>query len=74
MMDLGMSGEEHRVHARIQVSTSIEVRPSRGGQSQSATLKDSSKGGARFLVSDHVGDAGEAVELLLPSLSGPTSR
>jgi PilZ domain len=66
-----MSGEENRVHARIQVSTSIEVRPVRGGQRRGATLKDLSKGGARFLVSAAVGGAGDEVELLLPSLSGP---
>ena len=45
-----MSGEEQRVHARIHVSTSIEVRRATGGDRLTAVLKDLSKGGARFVV------------------------
>jgi hypothetical protein len=66
-----MSGEEQRVHARIQVSTSIEVRPADGSDRRPATLKDLSKGGARFVVGGPIGRAGEQIELYLPSLSGP---
>jgi len=66
-----MSGEEQRVHARIQVSTSIEVRRAGAGDRQSAVLKDLSKGGARFVVPSPVGDAGGLLDLYLPSLSGP---
>ncbi len=66
-----MSGEEQRVHARIQVSTSIEVRRAAGGDRRSAVLKDLSKGGARFVVAGSVGTAGDELELYLPSLSGP---
>ena len=66
-----MSGEELRVHARIQVSTSIEVRRAGGGERLPAVLKDLSKGGARFVVGASVGDAGGLIELFLPSLSGP---
>jgi c-di-GMP-binding flagellar brake protein YcgR len=66
-----MSGEEQRVHTRIQVSTSIEVRRATGGERLTAVLKDLSKGGARFVVPTSVGKAGDEIELFLPSLSGP---
>jgi hypothetical protein len=66
-----MSGEEQRVHARIHVSTSIEVRNAQGGVRLGATLKDLSKGGARFVVGRSVGVDGDLIELYLPSLSGP---
>jgi c-di-GMP-binding flagellar brake protein YcgR len=63
-----MSGEEQRVHARIHVSTKIEVATSQG--IVEAELRDLSKGGARFQVAQAVGEVGETVELFLPSLSG----
>jgi c-di-GMP-binding flagellar brake protein YcgR len=66
-----MSGEEQRVHARIQVSTSIEVKRADGGERRPATLRDLSKGGARFVVEGTIGKSGEQIELYLPSLSGP---
>ena len=65
-----MSSEEQRVHARIQVSTSIEVQSASGGERRPAVLKDLSKGGARFVVGKSVGTDGAAIELFLPSLSG----
>lgn len=65
-----MSSEEQRVHARIQVSTSIEVASAGGGERRGAVLKDLSKGGARFVVSRSVGGDGAAIDLFLPSLSG----
>jgi hypothetical protein len=65
-----MSDEEQRVHARIHVSTDIQVVPT-GGQKVEAILKDLSKGGARFLTARPVGVAGESIELQLPSLLGP---
>ena len=63
-----MSGEEQRVHARIHVSTKIEVATPQG--IVEAELRDLSKGGARFFVAQPVGGVGETVELFLPSLSG----
>src|SRR5437879_4277889 len=63
-----MSGEEQRVHARIHVSTKIEVATPQG--IVEAELRDLSKGGARFQVAQAVGAIGETVELFLPSLSG----
>jgi len=63
-----MSGEEQRVHARIHVSTKIEVATPQG--IVEAELRDLSKGGARFHVAQPVGAVGETVELFLPSLSG----
>jgi hypothetical protein len=66
-----MSGEEQRVHARIQVSTNIEVRRQAGDERRTATLKDLSKGGARFVVPGSLGVSGDTIELFLPSLSGP---
>jgi c-di-GMP-binding flagellar brake protein YcgR len=63
-----MSGEEQRVHARIHVSTKIEVATPQG--IVEAELRDLSKGGARFHVAQAVGVVGETVELFLPSLSG----
>jgi c-di-GMP-binding flagellar brake protein YcgR len=66
-----MSGEEQRVHARIQVSTSIEVARLGREDRKPATLKDLSKGGARFVVVGGIGQAGEQIDLFLPSLAGP---
>ncbi len=60
--------EEHRIHARLHVSTKIEVVA--GGRLLEAELKDLSKGGARFVVAEPVGAPGDLVELALPSLGG----
>ena len=43
-----MGDEENRVHARIHVSTTITVASPDGNVE--ATLRDLSKGGARFVV------------------------
>jgi c-di-GMP-binding flagellar brake protein YcgR len=66
-----MGDEEQRVHARIHVSTDIQVVPAGSSTPVTATLKDLSKGGARFQVLTAVGALGDAIELLLPSLNGP---
>ena len=66
-----MSAEEQRVHSRIQVSTSIEVKADGGGPRRPAVLKDLSKGGARFVVAGTLGGPGAQIALFLPSLSGP---
>jgi c-di-GMP-binding flagellar brake protein YcgR len=63
-----MGDEENRVHARIHVSTSIEVASPEGNIE--AQLRDLSKGGARFVVPQPVGRVGETIELFLPSLGG----
>jgi c-di-GMP-binding flagellar brake protein YcgR len=63
-----MGDEENRVHARIHVSTTITVA-SPGGNIE-ATLRDVSKGGARFVTPMPVGRVGETIELFLPSLMG----
>jgi c-di-GMP-binding flagellar brake protein YcgR len=63
-----MGEEENRVHARIHVSTTIEVATSDGNIE--AQLRDLSKGGARFVVPRTVGRVGDTIELFLPSLSG----
>src|SRR5262245_20943023 len=63
-----MSEDELRVHARIHVSTTIEVASPQGHIE--ATLRDLSKGGARFVVPRSVGLVGETIELFLPSLGG----
>jgi c-di-GMP-binding flagellar brake protein YcgR len=63
-----MGDEDNRVHARIHVSTTITVA-SPGGNIE-ATLRDLSKGGARFLAPHPVGRVGETIELFLPSLMG----
>ena len=63
-----MRDDELRVHARIHVSTTIEVATPQGNVD--ATLRDLSKGGARFLVPRPVGLVGETIELFLPSLGG----
>ena len=63
-----MGDEENRVHARIHVSTTITVA-SPGGNIE-ATLRDLSKGGARFVTPKPVGRVGETIELFLPSLMG----
>jgi c-di-GMP-binding flagellar brake protein YcgR len=63
-----MRDDESRVHARIHVSTTIEVATPQGNVE--ATLRDLSKGGARFLAPRAVGLVGETIELFLPSLGG----
>ena len=63
-----MGDEENRVHARIHVSTKIEVASPDGNVE--AELKDLSKGGARFAAPTPVGRVGETIELFLPSLDG----
>lgn len=63
-----MRDDELRVHARIHVSTTIEVASPQGNVE--ATLRDLSKGGARFLAPHPVGLVGETIELFLPSLGG----
>ena len=63
-----MGDEENRVHARIHVSTTITVASPDGNIE--ATLRDLSKGGARFLSPRAVGRVGETIELFLPSLMG----
>jgi c-di-GMP-binding flagellar brake protein YcgR len=63
-----MGDEDQRVHARIHVSTTITVA-SPGGNID-ATLRDLSKGGARFVTPRAVGRVGETIELFLPSLMG----
>ena len=63
-----MGDEEQRVHARIHVSTTIEVASTDG--TIEAQLRDLSKGGARFLTTRAVGRVGETIELFLPSLMG----
>lgn len=63
-----MGDEENRVHARIHVSTTIEVASPDGNIE--AQLRDLSKGGARFVVPRAVGRVGETIELFLPSLGG----
>jgi c-di-GMP-binding flagellar brake protein YcgR len=63
-----MSGPDQRIHARIHVSTKIEITTPDGRLE--AELKDLSKGGARFLVSTPVGKVGESLEIFLPSLDG----
>ncbi|HXU73782.1 MAG TPA: PilZ domain-containing protein [Polyangia bacterium] len=63
-----MGDEENRVHARIHVSTTITVASPEGNVD--ATLRDLSKGGARFVTPKPIGRVGETIELFLPSLSG----
>jgi c-di-GMP-binding flagellar brake protein YcgR len=63
-----MGDEENRVHARIHVSTTIEVASPDGNIE--AQLRDLSKGGARFVVPRAVGRVGETIEIFLPSLGG----
>src|SRR5260370_22513177 len=63
-----MGDEDHRVHARIHVSTTITVASPDGNIE--ATLRDLSKGGARFLAPHAIGRVGETIELFLPSLMG----
>lgn len=63
-----MGDEENRVHARIHVSTTITVASPDGNIE--ATLRDLSKGGARFVVPQTIGRVGETIELFLPSLTG----
>ncbi len=63
-----MQDDESRVHARIHVSTTIEVAAQHGNVE--AVLRDLSKGGARFVAPVAVGIVGETVELYLPSLGG----
>jgi c-di-GMP-binding flagellar brake protein YcgR len=60
--------DEQRVHARIHISTEIEIATP-GGRVP-AVLKDLSKGGARVLTPHPVGAVGSTLELFLPSLTG----
>jgi c-di-GMP-binding flagellar brake protein YcgR len=63
-----MGSNETRVHARIHISTSIQVASVTGtGEAQ---LRDLSKGGARFVAAAPVGRVGDTIELFLPSLGG----
>jgi c-di-GMP-binding flagellar brake protein YcgR len=61
-----MGADDQRVHARIHVSTTIEVVTAQG--TVEAELRDLSKGGARFVAQKTVGRIGDTVELYLPSL------
>jgi c-di-GMP-binding flagellar brake protein YcgR len=63
-----MGSDDQRVHARIHISTSIEVASASG--TREAQLRDLSKGGARFVSATPVGRVGDTVELFLPSLGG----
>ncbi len=63
-----MGSDDQRVHARIHISTSIEVASASG--TREAQLRDLSKGGARFVTAAPVGPVGDTVELFLPSLGG----
>jgi c-di-GMP-binding flagellar brake protein YcgR len=63
-----MPGEENRVHARIHVSTKIDVAGPDG--LVEAELKDLSKGGARFHAPTAIGGVGDTLELFLPALDG----
>lgn len=63
-----MGAPDTRVHARIHVSTTIEVVTAAGNVE--AQLRDLSKGGARFVAPQPVGKVGQRVELFLPSLGG----
>jgi len=63
-----MGDEENRVHARIHVSTKIDVASPDG--MVEAELRDLSKGGARFFASESAGQIGETIELFLPALDG----
>jgi c-di-GMP-binding flagellar brake protein YcgR len=60
---------DQRVHARIHVSTKIDVVTT-AGERVEAELKDLSKGGARFELDRVAGQVGESLELFLPSLRG----
>jgi hypothetical protein len=64
-----MSDDEQRVHARIHISTIVDVVNGRGEKLE-AVLRDLSKGGARFVCAQAVGKPGERVQLSLPSLKG----
>jgi len=64
-----MPGPDQRIHARIHVSTEIEVATPSG--TITAELRDLSKGGARFHgATDDLAKVGDSLELYLPSLSG----
>jgi c-di-GMP-binding flagellar brake protein YcgR len=63
-----MGSEDQRVHARIHVSTTIEIAVAEG--TVEAQLRDLSKGGARFVTPQPVGRVGDTIEVFLPSLSG----
>jgi hypothetical protein len=65
-----MSDDEQRVHARIRISTTVDVVGG-NGEKVEALLRDLSKGGARFECARAVGERGERVQLSLPSLNGP---
>jgi c-di-GMP-binding flagellar brake protein YcgR len=63
-----MADAEQRIHARIHVSTKIDVATPDG--MLESELRDLSKGGARLLAPAAVGAVGETIELFLPSLDG----
>jgi c-di-GMP-binding flagellar brake protein YcgR len=63
-----VGSEDQRVHARIHVSTTVEVAAADGNLE--AQLRDLSKGGARFVAPKPVGRIGDTIELYLPSLGG----
>lgn len=63
-----MSGADNRIHARVHVQAAIQVATADG--MLDVELRDLSKGGARFLAPRAVGEAGETVDLYLPSLNG----
>jgi hypothetical protein len=66
-----MSGPDQRIHARIHVSTEVDVSTPNGVHK--AELKDVSKGGARFDIPTEAGQVaavGDTVELFLPALDG----
>src|SRR5262245_2895884 len=63
-----MGSEDQRVHARIHVSTTVEVAAPDGNVE--AQLRDLSKGGARFVSPTAGGAGGDTIELYLPSLGG----
>ncbi len=63
-----MGAPDTRVHARIHISTVVEVATADGNVE--AQLRDLSKGGARFLAPRDVGKVGQSIELYLPSLGG----
>jgi hypothetical protein len=66
-----MSGPDQRIHARIHVSTEVDVSTPNGVHK--AELKDVSKGGARFDIPTEAGQVaavGDTIELFLPALDG----
>jgi hypothetical protein len=60
--------DDKRVHARVGVSVPIQVNGP--GRSCRAMLTDLSRGGARFVAHQPVGEPGESVEVFLPFAGG----